>query len=82
MAPISDLSPSIEYPGVSIKRVERTDNPNYLFIYLDIAASAKAGSFDIKFSNDTDMILIVTLCCTKTRTLHTQKAIQTLIRFT
>jgi len=53
---ISDLTPSIEYPGVSISRVKRTDNPNYLFVYLDIAASARAGSFDIKFSNDTDII--------------------------
>ena len=49
---ISDLTPSIEYPGVSIKRVEHTDNPNYLFIYLDIADTAKAGSFDINFRGD------------------------------
>jgi len=53
---ISDLAPSVEYPGISISRVERTDNPNYLFVYLDIAASARAGSFDIRFSNDTDVI--------------------------
>ncbi len=49
---ISDLTPSIEYPGVSISHVERTDNPNYLFIYLDIADTARAGSFEIKFSSD------------------------------
>ena len=53
---VSDLTPSVEYPGVSIKRVERTDNPNYLFVYLEIAASARAGSFDIKFSSETDLI--------------------------
>ena len=53
---IAELTPSIEYPGISISRVERTDNPNYLFVYLDIAASARAGSFDINFSNDTDVI--------------------------
>ena len=53
---ISDLTPAIKYPGISIARVERTNNPNYLFVYLDIAASARAGSFEIKFSNNTDMI--------------------------
>jgi len=54
---IADLTPSIEYPGVSIARIERTDNPNYLFIYLNIAAVAKAGSFDIKFSNKTTTLV-------------------------
>ena len=53
---ISDLAPSIEYPGVSIKRVERTDNPNYLFIYLDITDAAKAGSFEINFSSDNAVV--------------------------
>ncbi len=53
---IADLTPSIDYPGLSITRVERTDNPNYLFVYVDISASARAGSFDIKFSSNTDVI--------------------------
>jgi len=50
---IAKLTPSIKYPGVSVTRVERTDNPNYLFIYLNIATAAKAGSFDIAFSGET-----------------------------
>ena len=29
---ISGLEPSIDYPGVSITRVERADSPNYLFV--------------------------------------------------
>ena len=49
---IADLKPSIDHPGVSIARVERTENPNYLFIYLNIAATATAGHFDIKFNGD------------------------------
>ena len=53
---ISDLKPSIEYPGVSISRVELTDNPNYLFVYLEITESARAGEFDIQFGGDTEMI--------------------------
>ena len=28
---IADLTPSIEYPGVSIALTERTENPDYLF---------------------------------------------------
>jgi len=53
---ISELEPSIEYPGVSISRVEHTDNPNYLFVYLDISEAARAGFFDIRFSNGTATI--------------------------
>lgn len=53
---ISDLTPSIDYPGVSIARVERTDNPNYLFVYLEIADTATAGSFDIAFNKGADTI--------------------------
>ena len=53
---ISGLEPSIDYPGVSITRVERADSPNYLFVYLDIAATARAGEFDIRFSNETATI--------------------------
>ena len=29
---IAQLTPSIVYPGVTITQVQRTDNPNYLFI--------------------------------------------------
>lgn len=47
---ISDAAVSIKYPGVSIKRVDKVSNPNYLFIYLEIGPKAKAGTFDIVFS--------------------------------
>ena len=39
---------SVEYPGVRLLRVDRTDNDNYLFVYLDIADAAP-GTFDIVF---------------------------------
>ncbi len=45
---ISTCKPSINYPGVIIKKVSTTDNPNYLFIDLDISEAA-AGTFIIKF---------------------------------
>jgi glycosidase len=40
---------SLSYPGVVIKSVSRQDNPNYVFIDLNIAPEAKAGTFPIQF---------------------------------
>jgi len=44
---IGQLNPNIDYQGVDIKRVQRTDNDNYLFVYLNISPQTQAGSFDI-----------------------------------
>jgi len=44
---IAALTPSLDYPGIDVARVERGDSPNYLFVYLDIGASARPGTFDI-----------------------------------
>jgi glycosidase len=49
---ISLLTPELDHPGVSISRVVRVESPNYLFLYLDVAADAKPGTFDIAFSED------------------------------
>ena len=49
---ISMFTPSINYPGVSIERVEKVKSPNYLFVYLDIGPDAAAGTFDITFAGD------------------------------
>jgi len=48
---VSELTPSLDYPGIDVARVERGDSPNYLFVYLDIGTSAKPGTFEIVFSN-------------------------------
>ncbi len=40
---------SLNYPGVTIKSVSRQDNPNYVFIDLNIAPETKAGTFPIQF---------------------------------
>ncbi len=45
---IANCKPSIDYPGVIINKISTTDNPNYLFIDLDIS-EASAGTFIIKF---------------------------------
>ena len=48
---IGEYDVAIDHPGVSVLRVDRTDNDNYLFVYLDIAAAAPGG-FDIVFERD------------------------------
>jgi hypothetical protein len=47
---ISKAKVSINYPGVRVKEFVSADSPNYLFIYLNIAASAKPGIMNIEFS--------------------------------
>ena len=42
----------VHYEGVSIKSVNTTDNPNFLFIDLLISPSAKPGVFRIRFIRD------------------------------
>jgi len=37
----------IDYPGVTISRKALTDNPNYIFLYLNFAKDAKPGKFNI-----------------------------------
>lgn len=46
---ITLATPFISYNGVSIDSVARTDNPNYLFLYLHIAPDARPGKFPIHF---------------------------------
>ena len=47
---ITHLEPSIEHAGVTLSRIERVSSPNYLFLYIDIAAETRPGTFDIRFS--------------------------------
>ncbi|MDR0505338.1 MAG: glycoside hydrolase family 13 protein [Dysgonamonadaceae bacterium] len=39
-----------EYQGVRLKETVRPENPNYLFIYLEISKEAKAGEIQFKFT--------------------------------
>ena len=38
---------SIDYPGVLVTQIKRTDNPNYLFVYLNITPETRPGIFKI-----------------------------------
>ncbi|MEN0038616.1 MAG: glycoside hydrolase family 13 protein [Cellvibrio sp.] len=49
---ISATTPAIAYPGVTIFETKKTDNPNYLFVTIEVAASAKPGKFAIDFKLD------------------------------
>ncbi len=49
---IGDAVPSINYPGVIMKKIHKADSPNYLFIDLQIAENAKPGMFNISFKKN------------------------------
>jgi len=46
---IARTSIIINYPGVLLKKVNRTENPNYLFLDLFISPQTKPGKFLIRF---------------------------------
>jgi len=48
---------SLTYPGVKLVKVNKVENPNYLFLDLTIAPTAKAGKFPINFTVNGKKIL-------------------------
>ncbi|MBQ3607682.1 MAG: cyclomaltodextrinase N-terminal domain-containing protein [Bacteroidales bacterium] len=47
---ISDASFSLEkYDGVTLKEVCKVENPNYLFVYLDVAPESQPGTLNFQF---------------------------------
>ena len=44
---ISHLQPSLSYKGVRLKQTISLESSNYLFVYLDIASNAPAGTLNI-----------------------------------
>ncbi|MBC3875505.1 glycoside hydrolase family 13 protein [Undibacterium sp. LX15W] len=53
---IAELTPVIDYPGVTIQKIQHSDNPNYLFIDLRIADNSAAGNIEIKFQRAGQLI--------------------------
>lgn len=45
---IGDLTPDLSYKGVTISKVSKLENPNYLVINLSLADDVKPGSINIK----------------------------------
>jgi len=47
---IAERTVKLNYPGVTLIQVHKVENPNYLFLDLIIAPSAKPGAFNIAFT--------------------------------
>jgi glycosidase len=45
---IGEFDLSIDYPGITLNRVERVASTNYLFAYLDIAPTAAPGTINLR----------------------------------
>lgn len=48
---ISQSKVTVDYEGVRIKEVVQVENPNYLFLYLELPDGIKPGTMQIKFTN-------------------------------
>ncbi|RZL65924.1 MAG: alpha-amylase [Pedobacter sp.] len=48
---IGNAKVSLNYPGVSLKEAIKVENPNYVFLYVNVAKNAKAGNVPISFSD-------------------------------
>ena len=43
----------VSYPGITLKEVAKTTNPNYVFIYLTISRDARPGNVPLNFTEGT-----------------------------
>jgi glycosidase len=41
----------INYPGISVKEIAKTENPNYLFVYITISKTTKPGVVPLHFTD-------------------------------
>jgi glycosidase len=53
---VSTAKLTITYLGVKISRIAKTDNANYLFVYVDIAATTKPGMVPLNFTSGTQKV--------------------------
>lgn len=49
---VGETTPQINYAGVTLKKVNKADSKNYLFLDLEVAQTTKPGSFIINFIKD------------------------------
>ncbi len=53
---ISENKVELSYEGVKIKSVSSIENPNYLFIDLELSQNILPGKFDINFFKDREIV--------------------------
>jgi len=51
---IGNAKVSINYPGVTLRQAAKVENPNYVFLYVNVAKGAKAGTVPLNFSNGSE----------------------------
>jgi glycosidase len=51
---IADRSVKLSYTGVKLVKVNKVENPNYLFLDLDISSATRPGTFTIAFKKSGD----------------------------
>jgi glycosidase len=49
---IAERKPSFNYPGVKLVRISKVENPNYLFLDVEISSVTKPGAFTITFAGN------------------------------
>lgn len=54
---VADLQPEVDYPGVKVTGVERTDNPDFLFVNLTIARDTHPGTAVLGFRKGSAVVL-------------------------
>lgn len=54
---IASLEPVADYPGVTLSSVERTANPDYLFINLTLADSVQPGNINLNLQHQGQTVL-------------------------
>jgi glycosidase len=68
---ISDKTVTLNYPGVKLVSVQKVENPNYLFVNLQVSSSTKSGTFPIYFTKKGEKAIKYTYEL-KSRTNHTE----------
>jgi neopullulanase len=53
---IAAFTPALRHPGVRITGVQRTSNPNYLFIDLHIAPGTRPGTLDLRLQRGSQVL--------------------------
>ena len=55
---IGSFEAIVDYPGVEIKEQVKVDSPNYLFLYLKVSPTAKAGMMNINLRSEGEEITL------------------------